>query len=157
MSEAKDRLIWGFAYACPALMPVVGGLNAMVARCSLDTPASQRLDKISQHTVLGADRQHVRVDHSLSGRTRTWPGLREALALCRAGKVLTRLRGFLWTILCWWRRANGQVFPDTSYGSPRGDSSTARVSGDWCSHPEAGTAAGTGQTQPARNAGPRSQ
>jgi DNA invertase Pin-like site-specific DNA recombinase len=37
---------------------------------------------------LGVDDQHVHVDHGLSGTTRARPGLREALAACRAGDVL---------------------------------------------------------------------
>ena len=32
-------------------MPGDGGLNATVIRCSSDTPASQRRDRISQHNV----------------------------------------------------------------------------------------------------------
>jgi DNA invertase Pin-like site-specific DNA recombinase len=38
--------------------------------------------------ALGVEDQHVRVDHGLSGTTRARPGLREALAACRAGDVL---------------------------------------------------------------------
>jgi len=38
--------------------------------------------------ALGVDDQHVHVDHGLSGTTRARPGLREALAACRAGDVL---------------------------------------------------------------------
>jgi DNA invertase Pin-like site-specific DNA recombinase len=38
--------------------------------------------------ALGVDEQHVHVDHGLSGTTRARPGLREALAACRAGDVL---------------------------------------------------------------------
>ena len=38
--------------------------------------------------ALGVDDQHVHVDHGLSGTTRARPGLREALAVCRAGDVL---------------------------------------------------------------------
>lgn len=50
--------------------------------------------------ALGADDQHVHVDHGLSGTTRTRPGLREALAACLAGDALVvtkldRLAGWL--------------------------------------------------------------
>jgi hypothetical protein len=38
--------------------------------------------------ALGVEDQHVYVDHGLSGTTRARPGLREALAACRAGDVL---------------------------------------------------------------------
>ena len=38
--------------------------------------------------ALGVEDQHVHVDHGLSGTTRALPGLREALAACRAGDVL---------------------------------------------------------------------
>jgi DNA invertase Pin-like site-specific DNA recombinase len=38
--------------------------------------------------ALGGDDQHVHVDHGPSGTTRARPGLREALAACRAGDVL---------------------------------------------------------------------
>ena len=38
--------------------------------------------------ALGVDDQHVHVEHGLSGTTRARPGLREALAACRAGDVL---------------------------------------------------------------------
>jgi len=38
--------------------------------------------------ALGVDGRHVQVDHGLSGTTRARPGLREALAACRAGDVL---------------------------------------------------------------------
>jgi DNA invertase Pin-like site-specific DNA recombinase len=38
--------------------------------------------------ALGVDDQHVHVDHGLSGTTRARPGLRKALAACRAGDVL---------------------------------------------------------------------
>ncbi|WP_370543584.1 recombinase family protein [Frigoribacterium sp. NBH87] len=38
--------------------------------------------------TLGIDHQHVHVERGLSGTTRAWPGLREALTACRPGDVL---------------------------------------------------------------------
>jgi DNA invertase Pin-like site-specific DNA recombinase len=42
--------------------------------------------------ALGVDEQQAHVDHGLSGTTRAWPSLREALAACRAGDVLVVTR-----------------------------------------------------------------
>jgi len=38
---------------------------------------------------LGVDRARIYVDHGLTGSSRDRPGLREALAACRAGDTLT--------------------------------------------------------------------
>jgi len=92
-AEVKWCLACGFAYACPAKKPGEGGLNATVIGCSSDRPASRPRgqDLAAQRdglAALGVDHEHVHVDHGLSGTTRARPGLREALAACRAGDVL---------------------------------------------------------------------
>jgi len=55
-------------------------------RCSTDTQ-----DLTAQHdglTALGVKANRIYVDHGLTGRNRDRPGLREALAACRAGDTL---------------------------------------------------------------------
>ena len=56
------------------------------ARCSTDTQdlTAQR-DGLA---ALGVEAKRVYVDHGLTGRNRDRPGLREALAACRAGDTL---------------------------------------------------------------------
>lgn len=39
-------------------------------------------------TALGVDSKRIYVDHGLAGRNRDRPGLRQALAACRAGDTL---------------------------------------------------------------------
>ena len=53
------------------------------ARCSTDQP-----DLTAQHDALlglGVESDRIYVDHGLTGTNRERPGLREALAACRAG------------------------------------------------------------------------
>src|ERR1700712_1850457 len=77
-------------------MPGEGGLSGTLsamtglligyARVSTDAQ-----DLTAQHTALaalGVDAARVYVDHGLTGATRDRPGLREALAACRAGDTL---------------------------------------------------------------------
>lgn len=56
------------------------------ARVSTDTQdlAAQR----SSLTALGVDPDRLYVDHGLTGANRERPGLREAMAACRAGDTL---------------------------------------------------------------------
>jgi DNA invertase Pin-like site-specific DNA recombinase len=56
------------------------------ARCSTDNQdlTAQR-DAL---TALGVKRDRIYIDHGLIGTTRDRPGLREALAACRAGDTL---------------------------------------------------------------------
>ncbi len=80
----------------PGEMPGGGGLTATVfrmtemligyARCSTDEQdlTSQR-DALSR---LGVSAKRIYVDHGLTGANRARPGLREALAACRAGDTL---------------------------------------------------------------------
>ena len=42
--------------------------------------------------VLGVDPSRIYVDHELTGTTRERPGLREALAACRAGDTLVVIK-----------------------------------------------------------------
>ncbi len=56
------------------------------ARCSTDAQ-----DLTAQHealTALGVQPDRIYVDHGLTGTSRARPGLREALAACRAGDTL---------------------------------------------------------------------
>lgn len=56
------------------------------ARCSTD-----QQDPTAQHdalTTLGVSPARIYVDHGLTGTNRERPGLREALAACRAGDTL---------------------------------------------------------------------
>jgi DNA invertase Pin-like site-specific DNA recombinase len=74
-------------------MPGDGGLNATVIKCSSDTPACRPRDKISQHNVTASQRSVLTINTCMlttayRGTTRARPGLREALAACRAGDVL---------------------------------------------------------------------
>jgi len=72
-------------------MPGDGGLNATVVGCSYARVSTSGQDLAAQRdglAALGVDDQHVHVDHGLSGTTRARPGLREALAACRAGDIL---------------------------------------------------------------------
>ena len=66
-------------------MPVPGLLIGY-ARCSTDNQdlTAQR-DALA---ALGVDPDRTYVDHGLTGTTRARPGLREALAACRAGDTL---------------------------------------------------------------------
>ncbi|WP_370274459.1 recombinase family protein [Frigoribacterium sp. PhB118] len=57
--------------------------NARVSTSGQDL-AAQRDGLVA----LGVDDQHVQVDQGLSDTTRARPGLREALAACRAGDLL---------------------------------------------------------------------
>jgi len=70
-------------------MPGDGGLNARVIGYARVSTSGQ--DLAAQRdglAALGVDDDNVHVDHGLSGTTRARPGLREALAACRAGDVL---------------------------------------------------------------------
>lgn len=59
------------------------------ARCSTDAQdlTSQR-DALTALTALGVHPDRIYVDHGLTGTNRARPGLREALAACRAGDTL---------------------------------------------------------------------
>jgi DNA invertase Pin-like site-specific DNA recombinase len=73
-------------------MPGDGGLTATafgLIGCALVSTSGQALAAQRDGlAALGVDDHHVHVDHGLSGTTRARPGLREALAACRAGDVL---------------------------------------------------------------------
>jgi DNA invertase Pin-like site-specific DNA recombinase len=53
------------------------------ARCSTD--AQDLTDQREGFTRLGVRDERIYVDHGLTGTNRERPGLREALAACRAG------------------------------------------------------------------------
>jgi DNA invertase Pin-like site-specific DNA recombinase len=60
------------------------------ARCSTDNQ-----DLTAQRdglTALGVAAERIYVDHGLTGTTRERPGLREALASCRAGDTLVVIK-----------------------------------------------------------------
>jgi len=74
-------------------MPGEGGVNATVILCSSDTPASRPQDKISQHNSTVLQHWALTINTSMlttvcRARREPGPGLREALAACRAGDVL---------------------------------------------------------------------
>ena len=56
------------------------------ARCSTD--AQDLTAQRNALTALGVKANRIYVDHGLTGTTRARPGLREALAACRAGDTL---------------------------------------------------------------------
>src|SRR5260370_36978464 len=56
------------------------------ARCSTD--AQDLTAQRDALTALGVHPDRIYVDHGLTGTNRTRPGLREALAACRAGDTL---------------------------------------------------------------------
>ncbi len=62
------------------------GLKIAYARCSTDDQdlTAQR-DALA---VLGVTPERIYIDHGLTGTNRDRPGLREAMAACRAGDVL---------------------------------------------------------------------
>lgn len=75
----------------PAIMPGEGSLTATVIRwpgCSSDTPAARPTPRTSPPSAmlaaLGVKEARIYVDHGLAGIKRARPGLREALAPCRA-------------------------------------------------------------------------
>ncbi len=64
----------------------MSGILIGYARCSTDTQ-----DLTTQRQALGdlgVDADRIYVDHGITGRNRDRPGLREALAACRAGDTL---------------------------------------------------------------------
>jgi len=64
----------------------VSGILVGYARVSTDTrDLTAQLDGLE---ALGVEPSRVYVDHGLTGRRRDRPGLREALAACRAGDTL---------------------------------------------------------------------
>jgi hypothetical protein len=64
----------------------VPGLLIGYARGSADTrDLTAQRDAL---TALGVERERIYVDHGLTGTNRARPGLREALAACRAGDTL---------------------------------------------------------------------
>ena len=92
-AEVKGCLACGFAYACPAKMPGEGGFerysrSVLIGYARVSTSGQDLAAQRDGLAALGVDDQHVHVDHGLSGTTRARPGLREALAACRAGDVL---------------------------------------------------------------------
>ncbi len=85
-----------FPYDPPEKMPGDGGLTGTLpamsellvgyARCSTD-----KQDLTAQRealSALGVATKRIYVDHGLTGTTQARPGLREALAACRAGDTL---------------------------------------------------------------------
>jgi hypothetical protein len=64
----------------------VTGLLIGYARVSTD--AQDLTAQRNALTALGVDRARLYVDHGLTGTNRERPGLREALAACRAGDTL---------------------------------------------------------------------
>ncbi|MGH3831221.1 MAG: recombinase family protein [Pseudonocardiaceae bacterium] len=71
----------------------MAGLKIAYAKCSTDDQdlTAQR-DAL---VALGVEPERIYVDHGLTGTNRARPGLREAMAACRAGDVLvvTKLGG----------------------------------------------------------------
>ena len=74
------------------------------ARCSTDQQdlTAQRDGLLG----LGVEADRIYVDHGLTGTNRERPGLREALAACRAGDTLVVTTSTLWLRLA---RSNGSA------------------------------------------------
>jgi len=64
----------------------VPGLLIGYARCSTD--AQDLTAQRDALATLGVEPERIYVDHGLTGTNRVRPGLREALAACRAGDTL---------------------------------------------------------------------
>jgi len=60
----------------------------LIGYCRCSTDAQDLTDQRDGLTALGVKANRIYVDHSLTGRNRDRPGLREALAACRSGDTL---------------------------------------------------------------------
>jgi hypothetical protein len=76
----------------PKRCPIMGRLslrsNMLIGYARVSTAGQDLTAQRQSLTTLGVDEGAIHVDHGLTGTKRDRPGLREALAACRAGDTL---------------------------------------------------------------------